>query len=330
MGLLNILTGIASILNPKNLSYQSKSLFPKEFDYYWDIKSKEWDKFSRNFKALPYDDKSLLTTVLSERLERLDSPYQDWRTSDHDIYYKTYLEASQEVARAWYYRGGGTADTVSDDAVENFVHHLITARSLLNDCMDHPDTDGLACEKYITVQLGISDDLAKIYKTLKKMRHIDQNLRNPPNLQGHVNYFNATCEKWLGSHDEMFAFAREYAMKDTGYGYMASLICHAHLQMWLYLIAFDEDEAAAGAYFTQQTVKDELLAAHNWFLSNVNDDTSGFNIMAHNMFTGLLYWSEEHEAAQYHFRAMKKRATPFPWMYIGTTDLNKARKLYQE
>lgn len=326
--MLGLFKFVFNLFNPNYINYCNSNAFKYEFDYHWLIKQKDYNDFISKVSKLEYSEQIQLISAINTRYEKQAAPYDNWDSETEDHYIVHLLKGCHLITRAWYFRGGGTADTVDDDSAMNFIHCLNEASNCLLEASDLPDANGHAYANLIAVGLGHSDELPVLLDHVFNMRAKDKAAGLVPNLEGHRLYLNASCEKWLGSHDQMFEFARQYSSIDAGHGYMSCLLCHAHLQMWLYHKVFEQDDEAADSYFDQSNVKEELATAHHWFMDNYDDTATGFNLTAHNMFAGLLQWSNQHDLAPIHFEKMGKQALEDPWGFIGIKKLNEGRKKY--
>lgn len=326
---MGFLKSLFNMFNPNYISYGGDELFPKYFDYMWHSKRGEWSEISDKFLALDYSEQCNLLSIVGKKLSKEQNPLEKWKNNGDSPYYYHLFQAAYLIERAWHFRGGGTADTVSDDRFNNFQSLIALAEESLEEASLNSEVTGQIYALKLIVHLCLSDEFIQIDTTLGSMRELDSERALPVNLNGHVTVLNAACEKWLGSHEQMFAFARDYATKDAGHGYMASLICYAHLQRWIYMDMFDEDAEGAAVYFDQDSVKTDLANAHHWFTDNPHPTATGFNLNADNMFAGMLSLSGQHDLARPHFEAMGKRALDFPWTYIGNEKLNKFRDLHK-
>jgi len=58
------------------------------------------------------------------------------------------------------------------------------------------------------------------------------------------NYFTFLCQKWFGSHDHMFEFAWTVTSHAPNGADVHAMVAYAHIEQWLYQLAFDEDQNA--------------------------------------------------------------------------------------
>ena len=85
--------------------------------------------------------------------------------------------------------------------------------------------------------------------------------RDPDGWTAGMFALQSLAEKWSGTHDEMFAFAREVSGAARDGSPLHSLVPLAHHERWLYFSAFEDDRKAQKKYFEGPAVQRELQAA---------------------------------------------------------------------
>jgi len=68
--------------------------------------------------------------------------------------------------------------------------------------------------------------------------------RDPAYWPTHRDTLMALAEKWCGSHDLMFAFARDTAEAAPPESGLAALVAAAHVELWLYFHMKDDRDGA--------------------------------------------------------------------------------------
>jgi len=168
------------------------------------------------------------------------------------------VRGSVMIKLAWQARGGGYANTITEEGGRLFDLRLKKARASLTEAWEKTPTAGVAMEM-MSVCLGQSDvrGHAVWYNRAINLRP-DSSLARNQRLQ-------AVCGKWFGSDAEMFEFAREGVeryRKDPTLSYStAVLICSAHREAG---VAAGDVEAYLARKEVYAEIKDvlELIVKH--------------------------------------------------------------------
>jgi hypothetical protein len=108
------------------------------------------------------------------------------------------------VKYAWDARGGGWANTVTDDGWRKMAERLTQARGALEEAWKlDPNSDAAATEM-LTVELGQGNDRASMEKWFSRAMQA-----NPDNYQACRSKMYYLEPKWHGSPEEMITFGRE-------------------------------------------------------------------------------------------------------------------------
>lgn len=159
------------------------------------------------------------------------------------------------VASAWAARGSGRAESVSAAGWEAFTRDLEQARTHLERAAEADAADPTALAFLIKVAIGTDGESAEDYF----LRALE---RDPGQYLAHELMLLAQCEKWHGSHEAMFAFARDTAEAAPAGSSLHMLLVTAHLEHWLYLTHFDGQPAdARAALLAYRSEVDRALAA---------------------------------------------------------------------
>ncbi|MEU7999716.1 hypothetical protein AB0B66_00875 [Catellatospora sp. NPDC049111] len=158
------------------------------------------------------------------------------------------VKGLKAIGWAWEARGGGYADSVSDDAWKVFAQRLVVAENCLDDVLDRDPKNVEALVGMITLANARSKGLDEIQRAFAAVIAVD-----PTHQDAHWSMLQAVCRKWHGSSELMFEFARERAAAHPGTG-LPVLIAYAHLEEWL-------SRKRDYAYLEQPEVGADLKAA---------------------------------------------------------------------
>ena len=286
------------------------------------LENGEIDPVIDTYMSLDGPTQSLLleamTSIISE--DNYLDKWQDHARSDKEI---ALFRATLLLNRAWFYRGGGRGNEVSEDAYQKMFDLLDISIEILKPLLEHPFLGQEACAQAINVLMGLNGNLNDITYV-----HVQMRANTGWHFRGELNLLLASCEKWLGSHDAMFTHARQTADTASQAPQMSALIAAAHFERHMYRKRFDENASAAKAY---QENKDTLaeLEFHSKHVLAVTDQDTAEHIYAHNVFAGTFSEFGRFDLARPHFDVIGQRTTTYPWSYFWEEEVqafyNKAR-----
>jgi tetratricopeptide (TPR) repeat protein len=153
---------------------------------------------------------------------------------------------------AWEARSSSVASEVDDDAWPLFLERLEMARvELLQAAALAPD-DPRPWAHMITAYVGLDRNIGE------RMQPFNEAIaRDPDSFFAHSGMLMALCEKWGGTHDQMFDFVRTSAAKAPAGSATPIFIAEAHAERWLYF-SFDDDGEGQQEYFREEAVRDDI------------------------------------------------------------------------
>ena len=159
-------------------------------------------------------------------------------------WYPLLFKAQNEIQWAWDARGSGWANTVTPQGWKLMGERIAAARSTLEQAWRIDPTQSPIAREMVTVCMAESDrqGLEQWFR-----RGIEA---NPDDYQLCHNKLYAIMPRWLGSHEEMLAFARQCAATENVFGGIPNILLDAHQ-----MIADESPDAAQ--YWRQPTVWDE-------------------------------------------------------------------------
>lgn len=152
---------------------------------------------------------------------------------------------------AWDARGSGRAKTVKEDAWPVFHRRLVVGDADLARAAELDPDDPAPHAFSIWAAMGLSLGQQEV------RRRYDQAAKREPFHTGAAYaMIQATARKWGGSHEAMFAFARDLSGRAPEGHSAHKVIALAHIEAWL-----DRSAEKQRTYFSQPAVKDEVRAA---------------------------------------------------------------------
>jgi tetratricopeptide (TPR) repeat protein len=203
---------------------------------------------------------------------------------------------------AWEARGGGYADSVSEEQWSVFYERLGQAEADLNKAAELDESD--------PTPLGFLLTIARAKSERSEGQSIFERAvqRDPQCRQAHTQMLQLLTEKWGGSHDEMFRFAREVSDRNPDGSSLHVLTAHAHIEMALAKEDFD--------YLKEPAVQEPLVQAYRRSIGSASYRFNRLTFMDQNDFAGALALAGEYDLARPLFQSIEGKLTEHPWYYI--------------
>jgi hypothetical protein len=219
------------------------------------------------------------------------------------------IQGCHAVSWAWEARGSAYASATSAEQFAGFFERLAFAEKCLKEVTERDPADTTAWTWLTTSargsQVGRDESAARFNAVLAHA---------PEHLIAHEQRLQFLCDKWSGSHAEMFAFAREALARSTPGGLLPTLMVDAHLEYWLRLPS-GEDEAHIRSAAARQ---DLVVAAQHSVLNAHFRPVFGWPARANGL-AMTLYMASEFGWAARVFDVIGDHVTRFPWHYIAAS-----------
>jgi hypothetical protein len=163
------------------------------------------------------------------------------------------FRGSHAIKWAWQARGSGGASTVAREAWPVFRSRLVAANEDFSRAAAHDPRDPCPWAASLPAVRGLS-----LGQVEGRLRFEEAHRRDPWNLYACVDMIQLTAQKWGGSHEAMFEFARSASAQAPEGSSTHRVIPLAHIEKWL-----DLRNARLGnhLYFRQAKVRSEIYAA---------------------------------------------------------------------
>lgn len=216
------------------------------------------------------------------------------------------------VRRGFDARGGGRAAQVTHEGVRG-LHELCARGENAFERARLLDPDSplpWVADLHAATGLGYQSD-----------HHInlfnEANRRGPGIYQAHHRMVLNLSEKWYGSHELCYDFARQ-AHANLPEGSPAhAVIAQAHVERWLHYSSFEGDEGAAHAHVTDPRVVAEVRAAAMRSVLSPQASSSWRTADALNHFAFYAVLAGDRPFAAEMAKRIGAYVTDSPWEYLG-------------
>lgn len=237
--------------------------------------------------------------------------FETWKQEEPENADAWLVSGAQLIDWAWQARGSDSGSTVGEQAAYTFHERLRLAESDLERAAYMNMNDPTPHAFQLRVCLGLDKSREAT------LANYEQAVRRcPDHYLAHTNFLTYLCEKWHGSHDEMFAFARGASQRAAEGSLLSTLIPQAHTERWLFAVGFDNDPRG-NDYFKQEEVRQEILAAYSQSLGSPRHLLSPLSHFAANYFAYTLDHCGEWDLAAQLCQRIGQHPTKLPWALEG-------------
>lgn len=213
------------------------------------------------------------------------------------------------VSWAWRGRGSKRAQYTSAEQFRLFHDRLRHAEHLLREVLAR-DPDNVTAWTWLVMSsrgLQVGKDEAQ--------RRFDEVVRrHPGHIVAHEHRLQYLCEKWSGSHEAMFAFARGAAAAAEPGSLVHQLVAVAHIEHW----DRTESPEEADAFIRSDEARAELLAAAENSIFHPGWIPAGPGWAPRvSSFALAFELAREFDAAWHAFALLDDLVTPWPWKMLG-------------
>lgn len=218
------------------------------------------------------------------------------------------VRAQSLVMAAWAARGAARADQTDQSAVQAFHKLLGQADDACREAVTANNEDPTPWMTWVTVARGLArprQDFDWLWEQLAA--------RAPYHRYGHDQALQYLCEKWHGSHHDMFAFAARAAASAPKGSPLVLIMLHAHVEYALHEQHRNPDFSPA-EYWNSAGVQTDLQAIQElWPVSSVERGPTFLADAA--MLSYAQAQSGSWLAMAETFNATGSRLYRFPWAY---------------
>jgi hypothetical protein len=209
------------------------------------------------------------------------------------------------VQRAWDARGGGRAAATGEDAFAAFFRILEDAVPACHAAARAGSADPTPWVTMIWLSIGRQDS-----REVLDDRWAELVARDPENRLGHIARLQCLCEKWYGSHAEMYEFARSV----TSPSWAPVVVLQAHVEYVL-----QESDEGGGkhlrGFWQRPDIAADLERAHAWATGDRPSHAWALHDLS--VVGYALSQAERWQQAAQVFAVAGHRAYEYPWYYAG-------------
>lgn len=211
---------------------------------------------------------------------------------------------------AWQARGAGMAESVAKEAWGKFFERLECADEMLRIASRLDPGDATPWAVMLITARGL-----QLGPDVKRERFEEARRRAPFHREAHSQMLQNLCEKWGGSHDQMFGFARGVCGEAHAGSAVHVLLAEAHVERWCLLKKPEERRA----YFANPGVREELAraAVTRFGPGDPKQPPSIEDLVARNYFAFCAWQGGDVEPAREHLAATGNRVSEYPWRLLG-------------
>lgn len=269
--------------------------------------SHQWELLESYLIALEHNERCHVISVLTEVKGR-PPEFDLWGQQRPESVMAYIFSGMHLINWAWEARGGGTADTVSEDDVDKFYERLLLAKATLESAIELDNSYPDSYVGLITIAMGTGYDRDQVWDYFAKAL-----VHCKSHYQVHSAMIHALAEKWGGEAGEMFVIASKAVVSIEDGNPLAGIVAEAHIEQWLYLGMCDMT-AEAEIYFREQKVRDELKDAYEKVRHCSIDTTQ--HIEAFNNFAFCFYMSGLNSLAKEAMIKLDGQFIEHPWDYL--------------
>ncbi|WP_327323579.1 hypothetical protein OG735_14475 [Streptomyces sp. NBC_01210] len=252
-----------------------------------------------------WERRSVCVSELAEHALRSPGWLEAWLAESPEDPDAMLVKADLCIQQAWEIRTGYRARHVSEDRFRAFFTLLDDAIPVIAAAAELNPTDPVPWEVALTHARGIQAprDVFDAYWA-------EAVARAPHHYGCHATALQYLCDKWYGSHEEMFAFAEQAAEGALPGSKLHALPLLASVEYEV--VSDDSTENGPIDRARIEAAIDRALELSGWYAPG-DPEAAGFR----NHLALMLIFAERWAEALDVFRAIGVHAREYPWAYVG-------------
>ena len=259
-------------------------------------------------KVTGHDERALWARALGE-LDKPSKAIDAWVDATRGAPDALLVRGAHRIKLAWDARGFGKGSDVSAAGAQLMTERLAAAESDLRECAAASPRDPTPLALLLHVARGQAFESGEVAELLDAACALD-----PGHYVAHAHALTYRCEKWFGSHDEMFALAREASAGAPDGSRLHGLVARAHVERWFYARAWDEDPDADRLL---REAADELRASSRRSVLAPGYPMTPASVEDRNWIAVALWKAGCLNEAGEVLRTLRGELTDFPWAWLG-------------
>jgi hypothetical protein len=243
--------------------------------------------------------------IAAEGLEARVRQWLEGEPGDPDAWLVAGIDA---INRGGAIRGSAKADDTPEDRWDPFEASIHEAEKALSRAVELRPDDPLP-------RLGLLNTAVVLGRPLEeRVARFEEVLSRAPSLvSAHVGIMTALTKKWGGSHEQMFETARRSVAAAPAGSAVPAVLPLAHVERWLYVVHWENDEERSRRYFRAPEVLREIRDCHRR-CARVEQGSAPW---AANVFAFCFHLADDARAARQEFEKAAGLYTGLPWDYLG-------------
>ena len=225
-------------------------------------------------KTMPIGEADEACQQMLEALTQNQKQYEDCYGSIENTLFKNWpdesavwlLKGEAYYKKAWFARGGGYADKVTDEGWKNFNENLAVAETAAKKAWKLNPTDARIPGLMIRLDEGLQRERPDMELWFQRAMQI-----NPNNYEACKYKLHFLYPQWYGSRDEMIAFGRECVASNNWGGSVPLILLDAHWEFCSHL----QDSEEKNNYWKQPGVWPDIMASFERFFE-LNPEATGW------------------------------------------------------
>ncbi|WP_119729137.1 DUF4034 domain-containing protein [Thermomonospora amylolytica] len=251
------------------------------------------------------DDRAFYVDVCAD-VPGVQDWIEEWIRAEPHSTLPLLVRGAHGVHWAWEARGAASASQTSEEQFREFFKRLKMAENCLDEVVERDPGDVVAWSYLVTSARGRQVDRDEAERRFRGV--VDS---CPWHRRTHEQMLQYVCRKWFGSHEEMFAFARDTVAKMPDGSVLGELIAVAHIEMWLDLPSGEDEE-----YMRRPEVMAEINAAADRSVRHPAYRPRPGWPPVHNTFAMAFCLGGDLGSAAQQFQLLGDRVTDWPWQYL--------------
>jgi hypothetical protein len=271
-----------------------------------------WQEFHEFLDATrDWDDRFFYVNVLSDIEERPDW-LAEWIAARPQSPLPLLFRGACGIRWAWHVRGGKYASRVKKEAWPVFRTLLVNADRDLAKAAELDLADPTPHARSVLCAIGLSLGVEEAGSPFGAATAIHR-----WHYGAHESMLQALTQKWLGSHAQMFEFARSVSTQAPEGRPVHTLLPRAHLEQWLWLARQPEDRKRQVRYFDDQVVRSEVRRAAGLSIDSPNYQAHKTTPSDRNVFAMCFWLMRDFESTLGQMQLIGPLIQRFPWAYRG-------------
>ena len=250
-----------------------------------------------------WEDRDVVVAGLGRRALAAPQWLDAWREAQPDDPDLAVVDARRLVEQAWEQRSHNDASQVSPEQFRAFHETLAQATERIQQAIDGSPGDPVPWALALRHARGTETDRATFERYLDALQTTD-----PHHYGARYEAMQYLCDKWFGSHEEMYDFARSSVEAAPREARVQSLLLDAVLEH----LAVDPSALASDPARVE-----EAISRAQGFVDAAPDAGHHLTARTRNVLARVLFHLERHREAYEQMRLLGPYATSHPWSYWG-------------